>query len=210
MAYEESLRTISLNADASLASKTGSPNVVALTVTNKELTSNVATITVGAAHGFSVGQQVVVAGVDATFNGIQVITAVGSATAFSYAKTASNVSSTAATGTVTGTAPSIKGFQYRFVKVTGARTAGLATSSDNGGLIIGVLQNKPQVTGAAATIAIGGVTLVEAGASISAGNAIKADSLGRGAVATVGTDVVVGFALAAATVGQLVPVLLQV
>lgn len=210
MAYEEGLRTISLNADATLAVKTGSPTVVALTVTNKALTSNVATITVNAAHGFSVGQQVVVAGVDATFNGIQVITAVGSATTFSYAKTATNVTSAAATGTVTGTAPSIKGNQYRWVKVTGSHLVGLATSSDDGALIIGVLQSKPQATNGAATIAIDGVSLVEAGATIAAGAAVKADALGRATTATVGSDVVSGFALAAASVGQLVPVKLRV
>jgi len=210
MAYDEGLRTISLNADATLAARTGSPTVVALTVTNKALTSNVATLTVNAAHGFSVGQQVVVAGVDATFNGIQVVTAVGSAVTFTYAKTATNVTSAAATGTVTGTAPSIKGNQYRFVKVTGAHTVGLATDSDNGALIIGVLQNKPQVTGTAASVAIDGVSLIEAGATIAAGNAVKADSLGRAVAATVGTDVVSGFALAAASVGQLFPVKLRV
>ena len=210
MAYEEGLRTISLNADASLAVRTGSPTVVALTVTNKELTSNVATLTVNAAHGFSIGQQVVVAGVDATFNGIQVITVVGSATTFSYAKTATNVVSVAATGTVTGTAPSIKGNQYKFVKVTGVHLVGLATSSDNGALIVGVLQNKPQSTNMAATVAIDGVSLIEAGASITAGDAVKADALGRAVTATVGSDVVSGFALASATVGQLVPVKLRV
>jgi hypothetical protein len=67
------------------------------TVTNKALTSNVATLTVGA-HDFRVGMPVVVSGVDATFNGTYTITAITSTT-FSYAKTASNVTSTSATGT---------------------------------------------------------------------------------------------------------------
>lgn len=69
----------------------------ARTITNKALTSNVATLT-SAAHGFEVGQTVVVAGVDSTFNGTYTITAVATNT-FSYAKTASDVSSTSATGT---------------------------------------------------------------------------------------------------------------
>ena len=63
-------------------------------VTNKALTSNVATLTTSAAHGFEVGETVTVAGVDATFNGSHTITAVTSTT-FSFAKTASNVSSAA-------------------------------------------------------------------------------------------------------------------
>ena len=67
-------------------------------ITNKALTSNVATLTTSAAHGLAVGFQVTVAGVDATFNGTYTITAVTSTT-FSYAKTAGNVTSTAATGT---------------------------------------------------------------------------------------------------------------
>jgi len=68
------------------------------TVTNKALTSNVATLTVGATD-FIVGDSVVVADVDATFNGTFTLTAVTSTT-ISYAKTATNVTSTAATGSV--------------------------------------------------------------------------------------------------------------
>ena len=64
-------------------------------VNNKSLTSNVATITTASAHGFEAGQSVVVAGVDATFNGTYTISTVGSNTSFSYAKVATNVSSTA-------------------------------------------------------------------------------------------------------------------
>lgn len=69
----------------------------AFTVTNKVLSSNVATLTTSAAHGFVVGQTVVVSGVDETFDGQYVITAVGSTTTFSYARTASNVTSVAVT-----------------------------------------------------------------------------------------------------------------
>lgn len=70
-----------------------------VTVTNKALTSNVATLTTGTAHGFVVGDTVIVAGVDSTFNGTYVVTVVGSSTTFSYAKTAANVTSTSASGT---------------------------------------------------------------------------------------------------------------
>ena len=74
------------------------PTITA-TITNKALTSNVATLTTSAAHGLAVGMTAEISGVDATFNGDYTITAVTSTT-FSYAKTASNVTSTAATGTV--------------------------------------------------------------------------------------------------------------
>jgi hypothetical protein len=68
-------------------------------VSGKALTSNVATITLSAAHGYSVGQSVEVVGVDATFNGTFTITAIPSSTSFSYALTAANVASTSAGGT---------------------------------------------------------------------------------------------------------------
>ena len=62
-------------------------------ITNKALTSNVATLT-AVAHGYSVGDIAVVTSVDATFNGTHVITAVTTDT-FSYAKTNANVTSAA-------------------------------------------------------------------------------------------------------------------
>ena len=74
------------------------------TITNVALTSNVATITTAVAHGLGVGQVVAVAAVTATTvnDTAATITAVTSTT-FSYAKTASNVTSAADTGTVTFT-----------------------------------------------------------------------------------------------------------
>ena len=64
-------------------------------VSNKALTSNVATLTTSAAHGLTVDDQVWVEGVDSTFNGKYTVTGVPTTTTFTYAKTASNVSSTA-------------------------------------------------------------------------------------------------------------------
>jgi len=74
-----------------------------VSVTNKALTSSVATLTTAVAHGLGVGQVVTVTGVDSTFNGTYTITVVGTTTTFSYAKNASDVASAAATGTVTFT-----------------------------------------------------------------------------------------------------------
>jgi hypothetical protein len=68
------------------------------TVSNKALTSNVATITTSATHGFAVGDYVVVSAVDATFNGTYLVASVPTSTTFTYAKTATNVTSAAATG----------------------------------------------------------------------------------------------------------------
>ena len=74
-----------------------------VSVTNKALTTNVATLTTAVAHGLGVGQVVTVSGVDSVFNGTYTITVVGSTTTFSYAKVNADVSSIAATGTVTFT-----------------------------------------------------------------------------------------------------------
>jgi len=65
-------------------------------VSNKALTSNVATITTSLPHDFNVNNTITVAGVDATFNGTYVVTAVTTTSPYtvSYAKTATNVTST--------------------------------------------------------------------------------------------------------------------
>lgn len=132
MAYEESLRTISLNSDSSLAMYTGVPGVP-------------------------------------------------------------------------GSANPNYGRQYRFVQVTGANQCGLAVGGE-GEAVVGVMQNKPQVNGQAATVAIHGVSMVMAGGEFDAGDQVGPDDEGR-AVAG-GTT---GIALAAAgQANELVPVLLQV
>jgi N4-gp56 family major capsid protein len=75
------------------------------TITNVALTSNVVTITTAVAHGLGVGQIVAVAAVTATTvnSTAATIASVPSTTTFTYALTASNVTSAADTGTVTFT-----------------------------------------------------------------------------------------------------------
>jgi len=69
-------------------------------ITNKVLTTNVATLTTSSAHGFSVDQTVVISGVDDVFDGSYVIASVPTTTTFTYAKTHANVSSTAVKPTI--------------------------------------------------------------------------------------------------------------
>jgi hypothetical protein len=73
-------------------------STITRTVTNKALTSNIATLTTSANHTYLAGDVVVVSGVDATFNGTFNILAVPTATTFTYAKTNANVTSAVATG----------------------------------------------------------------------------------------------------------------
>ena len=64
-------------------------------ISNKALTSDVATLTTSAAHGLAVGDEVWVEGVDATFNGKYTVTGVPTTTTFTYAKVNTNVASAA-------------------------------------------------------------------------------------------------------------------
>lgn len=76
-------------------------------ISNKSLTSNLATITTNAVHGITqVGTLVTIDGVDSTFDGTYTIHSVPTTTSFTYAKTATDVASTAVSpvGTATFTA----------------------------------------------------------------------------------------------------------
>lgn len=104
-----------------------------------------------------------------------------------------------------GSAANNGGLQYRFVKVTGEHQCGLVTAATDG--IVGVLQNKPQGVGHAATVALSGITHVEAAGAIAAGATVASDTVGR---ASSSASNVVGIAIhSASAAGQLVPVLLR-
>jgi hypothetical protein len=85
---------------------------ITVSITNKALTSNVATLTTSAAHGLSTGMQITVSGVDATFNGEYRITSVPTTTTFTYAKTATNVTSTPVSPAGTGVAEIVHFIDY--------------------------------------------------------------------------------------------------
>jgi hypothetical protein len=85
---------------------------ITVSITNKALTTNVATLTTSAAHGLSTGMQITITGVDATFNGAYRITSVPTTTTFTYAKTATNVTSTPVSPAGTGVADVIHFVDY--------------------------------------------------------------------------------------------------
>lgn len=73
-------------------------------VSNKALTSNLATLTTAAVHGITqVGTLVTVQGVDTTFDGTYVIHSIPSTTTFTYVKVAANVTSAAVSPNGTAT-----------------------------------------------------------------------------------------------------------
>jgi len=85
---------------------------ITVSINNKALTSNVATLTTTAVHGLCTGMEIVITGVDATFNGTYSITGVPTTTTFTYAKTATNVASTAVSPVGTGVAEVIHFIDY--------------------------------------------------------------------------------------------------
>lgn len=60
-------------------------------IKSRQLIGNTATITTTAPHGAIIGEQVIVSGIDATFNGTYTITSIPTSNTFTYAKTADNV-----------------------------------------------------------------------------------------------------------------------
>ena len=75
---------------------------ITVSITNKALTTNVVTLTTSASHGLTVGMDITITGVDATFNGTYRVATVPTATTFTYAKTSGDVVSTAVSPAGTG------------------------------------------------------------------------------------------------------------
>ena len=73
-------------------------------ITNKVLTSNVATLTTSATHSLVVGQtiSIIMTAADAAFDGVRVVATVPSGTTLTFESINSDVASVAATGTLTG------------------------------------------------------------------------------------------------------------
>ena len=106
------------------------------TINNKAITTNVATLTTGSAHGYAVGDIVVVQGVDATFDGTHVVASIPTSTTFTFMSTTATVSSAAVspTGVVLrthnlgGVASSNKYGTGTFVTITTGSAHGFAVN----------------------------------------------------------------------------------
>jgi hypothetical protein len=111
-------------------------------INNKALTSNVATLTTSASHGMSTGDKVTVTGIDSTFNGTYIVTGTTTDT-FSYAKTATNVTS-AAVSPVGGAEVSRSGY---FVALDAMRIDNVGTVNPLYGLTgYSIIQNSAAET----------------------------------------------------------------
>jgi DNA-binding beta-propeller fold protein YncE len=108
-------------------------NTVTIATTNGAVrnSSNVVTITTTAAHGFSVGQTVVIAGVsDTTFNGTFTIASVPSASTFTYAQTGSNATSGGGTASSVSSAVTIKAVSAADTTRSASAAAIIVTAAD--------------------------------------------------------------------------------
>ena len=83
---------------------------ITVSITNKALTSNIATLTTSAPHGLVVGMTIVITGVDATFNGSYRVASLPTTTTFTYDKTNANVTSAAVSPVGTGVTNSVVHF----------------------------------------------------------------------------------------------------
>jgi hypothetical protein len=121
--------SVTVNADHNMA--IGQPVTVASvsqvsTVTNRVLTSSVASLTIGA-HTFAAGQSITVENVDTPFNGTFTVLAV-SPTVVAYTKANANVASQASSGTVTGFDPAFNG-TYTVTSIPSSRIFTYTSSS---------------------------------------------------------------------------------
>ena len=89
--------------------------------------------------------------------------------------------------------------QFKFVSLAADGQVDVTASA--GGNAIGILTNNPDV-GQAATVTVTGGYMVEAGGTITAGDQIQSSATGTALLAATG-DVVLGYALEDAVVGQI-------
>lgn len=134
-------------------------------VTNKSLTTNVVTLTTAAAHGLAVNDVVYVSIGDAVFDGTFTVTGVAAST-FTYAKTNANVTSAAATGTVskivaTPYAVPITGVYYAAIMVKATTVPTLTGVSLFNASVAGALASAPVAaqTSGSALVAVAPATI---------------------------------------------------
>lgn len=183
-AVPSGLSVSSITSTGCTLSWTASATYRAKTVTNKALTSNVATLTTSAAHGYVVGESVVVSGVDATFNGTYTIASVPTTTTFTYAKAAANVTSAASGGTTV-----VSDVSSYEVSVNGAVVATPSTTSQ---AITGLVERTSYTLGVA-TKDTGGLksTVVTTGTTTTNGSPDAVPYVNTVFVSTSGIDAVV-------------------
>lgn len=123
---------------------------VTRTISNVALTSNVVTITTSAAHGYLTNDSVTVtATTQTTVNGTYTIVSVPTSTTFTYAKTASNISSIADTGSVVSSSNVKMANASGILSVVNGGTGASTLKANN--LLVGNGTSSPSVIPAGTT-----------------------------------------------------------
>lgn len=123
---------------------------VTRTISNVALTSNVVTITTSAAHGYLTNDSVTVtATTQTTVNGTYTIVSVPTSTTFTYAKTASNISSIADTGSVVSSSNVKMANASGILSVVNGGTGAATLKANN--LLVGNGTSSPSVIPAGTT-----------------------------------------------------------
>ena len=123
---------------------------VTRTISNVALTSNVVTITTSAAHGYLTNDSVTVtATTQTTVNGTYTIVSVPTSTTFTYAKTASNISSIADTGSVVSSSNIKMANASGILSVVNGGTGAATLKANN--LLVGNGTSSPSVIPAGTT-----------------------------------------------------------
>jgi len=79
---------------------------VRVNISNTSLTSNIATVTTAIAHGYTVGETIVIAGAtNATYNGTYTVASVPTSNSLTFARTNANIGSAVSAGTVSISVP---------------------------------------------------------------------------------------------------------
>jgi hypothetical protein len=138
-----------------------------LSVTKASMSGTTATLTTSTAHGFAVGNAILVAGVGATYDGTYTIASVPTTTTFTFTKTGGTTTAEATVaGAVTQTLPSL-GLARRVLVAGGGGGAGSHARAGSGGELIGETATGwgqagsaggTQSTGSALGVGSGGTT----------------------------------------------------
>jgi len=95
--------------------------------------------------------------------------------------------------------------QFHFVTMD---SDGQLSVSTDGAASVGVLLNDPSAAGRAAEVAIGGLTRVEAGGTVTAGDAVASGGTGEAITAASG-DVILGTAVTGGADGEVISIIFQ-
>jgi len=95
--------------------------------------------------------------------------------------------------------------QFHFVTMD---SDGQLSVSTDGAPSIGVLLNDPSEAGRAAEVCVGGMTRVEAGGTVAAGDAVASGATGEAITAATG-DVILGTAVTGGADGEVISIIFQ-